>query len=143
MWKASRLHEGVWRCRYLCKNTNVRVVRLLVLSVLLYSCETWTLTGKLRQRLLYFVTMPFRRILGHRWHDSMSSDLVLNQAGLRQGTLHSLYAPTTPLWVCGETGGDLWERFGHAVPSVCLGDSQTEAKGEPSKVDAVKLCSGI
>ena len=42
------LDHGVWRCLYLCGRTKVRVFRSLVLSVLLYGCETWTLTRDLR-----------------------------------------------------------------------------------------------
>uniref|UniRef100_A0A8C4QSW8 Myosin VIb n=1 Tax=Eptatretus burgeri TaxID=7764 RepID=A0A8C4QSW8_EPTBU len=42
------LDNGVWRCRYLCGRTKVRVFRSLVLPVLLYGCETWTLTKYLR-----------------------------------------------------------------------------------------------
>ena len=34
------LDNGVWRCRYLCGRTKVRVFRSLVLPVLLYGCET-------------------------------------------------------------------------------------------------------
>ena len=36
------LDHGVWCCWYLCRKTKVRV-RSLVLPVLLYGCETWTL----------------------------------------------------------------------------------------------------
>ena len=68
-----------------CRKTRVRVFRSLVLPVLLYSCETWTLTGELRKRLNSFGTMSLRRILGYRWHD-MSNDLVVREAGLRQVT---------------------------------------------------------
>ena len=42
------LDHGVWRCRYLCGRTKVRVFRSLVRPVLLYGCETWTLTRDLR-----------------------------------------------------------------------------------------------
>jgi len=42
------LDHGVWRCRYLCGRTQVRVFRSLVLPVLLYRCETWALTRDLR-----------------------------------------------------------------------------------------------
>ena len=42
------LDHGVWRCRYLCGRTKVLVFRSLVLPVLLYGCETWTLTRDLR-----------------------------------------------------------------------------------------------
>ena len=53
---------------------------------LLYSCETWTLTGELRRRLNSFGTMSLRRIFGYRWHDYMSNDLVLREAGLKEVT---------------------------------------------------------
>ena len=33
------LDHGVWRCRYLCRRTKVRVFRSLVLPVLLYGSE--------------------------------------------------------------------------------------------------------
>ena len=42
------LDHGVWRCRYLCRRMKVRVFRSLVLPVLLFGCETWTLTKDLR-----------------------------------------------------------------------------------------------
>ena len=41
------LDHGVWCCRYLCEKTNVRVFRSLVLPVLLYGCENWSLTRDL------------------------------------------------------------------------------------------------
>ena len=48
------LYNGVWRCRYLCGRTTVRVFGSLVLLVLLYGCETWTLTRDLSRRLNSF-----------------------------------------------------------------------------------------
>ena len=54
------LDNGVWRCRYLCRRTKVRVFRSLVLSVLLYGCETWTLIRDLRWSLNYFGTRSLR-----------------------------------------------------------------------------------
>ena len=50
------LDHGVWCCQYLCRMTQVRVLRSLVLTVLLYGCETWTLTWDLRWRLNSFGT---------------------------------------------------------------------------------------
>ena len=48
------LDHGVWRCRYQCRRRKVRVFRSLVLPVLLYGCETWTLTRDLRWKLNSF-----------------------------------------------------------------------------------------
>ena len=50
------LDHGVWCCRYLCRRMKVRVFKFLVLAVLLYRCETWTLTRDLRLRLNFFGT---------------------------------------------------------------------------------------
>ena len=61
------LDHGVWRCRYLCRRTKVRVFRSLVLPILLYRCETGTLTRNLRRRLHSFSTKSLRRILGYCW----------------------------------------------------------------------------
>ena len=63
------LDRGVWRCRYLCGRTKVRVFMSLVLPVFLFGCETWTLTRDLRRTLNSFGTRSLRKILGHRWSD--------------------------------------------------------------------------
>ena len=50
------LDHGVWRLPVPVRRTKVQVFRSLVLSVLLYGCETWTLTRDLRRRLNSFGT---------------------------------------------------------------------------------------
>ena len=76
----------MWDSRYLCKGTKVRVFRSLVLPVLLYSSETWTLDARLGQRLDAFVTSSLRRILGYRWVDRVSNKAVLRKATMRSAT---------------------------------------------------------
>ena len=71
------LDHGVWHCWYLCGRTKVRVFRSLVLPVLLYGCETWSLTKDLRRRLNSFGTRSLRRILGNRWSDFVSNKRLL------------------------------------------------------------------
>ena len=59
------LDLGVWCCScvvLLCSRMKVRVVRSLLLPVLLYRCETWTLTRDLRWRLNSFGTRSLQRI---------------------------------------------------------------------------------
>ena len=75
------LDKGVWRSRYLCRKTKLRVFRALVLPVLLYGCETWTLTKSLRSRLNAFGTRSLRRILGYRWSDFVSNSAFLRKLG--------------------------------------------------------------
>ena len=77
------LDKGVWRCRYLCKRTKIRVFKSLVLPVLLYGCETWTLTSELKNRLNVFGTKSLRRILGYCWSDFVSNDRLLRETRMR------------------------------------------------------------
>ena len=77
------LDHGVWRCQYLCRRTKVRVFRSLVLPVLLYGCETWTLTRDLRQRINSFGTRSLRRILGYLWSDFVSNERLLRDTQMR------------------------------------------------------------
>ena len=77
------LDKGVWRCRYLCKRTKIRVFKSLVLPVLLYGCETWTLTSELKNRLNVFGIKSLRRILGYCWSDFVSNDRLLRETRMR------------------------------------------------------------
>lgn len=80
------LNQPIWCCRYLYKKTKIRVFRVLVLSVLLYGAETWTLTAALGTRLNAFVTKSLRRILGYRWDDFVSNERLLQETGMRLAT---------------------------------------------------------
>ena len=86
MGAMNSLDRGVWRSRYLSRRTKVRVFRSLVMSVLLYSCEAWTLTDGLRRRLDSFATTSLRRIFGFRWQDHVSNQEVLDMAGMGRVT---------------------------------------------------------
>ncbi|XP_037792501.1 uncharacterized protein LOC119587867 [Penaeus monodon] len=47
---------GIWRRRYLTRRTKIMLLRALVIPVLLYGCETWTLNIVLKARLDSFGT---------------------------------------------------------------------------------------
>ena len=55
----------------------------LVLPVLLYGCETWTLTRDLRWTLNSFGTSSLRRILGYRWSEFVSNERLLREIQMR------------------------------------------------------------
>ena len=80
------LNTSIWRCRYLCRRTKIRVFKSLVLPVLLYGCETWTLTRDLERRLDVFGTMSLRRIMGYRWYDFVSNERLLRETDSRHVT---------------------------------------------------------
>ena len=73
------LNRSIWRCRYLCRRTKISVFKSLVLPVLLYGCETWTLNSDLERRLNVFGTRCLRRIMGYRWNDFVSNQRLLRE----------------------------------------------------------------
>ena len=77
------LNASIWRCRYLCRRTKIRVFKSLVLPVLLYGCETWTLNSDLERRLNVFGTKCLRRIMGYRWNDFVSNQRLLHETDSR------------------------------------------------------------
>ena len=80
------LNSSIWRCRYLCRRTKIRVFSTLVLPVLLYGCETWTLNADMKRRLDVFGTSCLRRIMGYRWNDYVSNRSLLRETGLPEVT---------------------------------------------------------
>ena len=80
------LNSSIWRCRYLSRRTKIRVFGALVLPVLLYGCETWTLNADLRRRLDVFGTSCLRRIMGYRWDDFVSNQRLLRETDSRHVT---------------------------------------------------------
>jgi len=58
------------RCRIFClpvcypKNIKIKIYRTIILTVVLYGCETWSLTLREEHRLRVFENMVLRRIFG-------------------------------------------------------------------------------
>jgi len=46
------------------KNLNIKIYRTIILSVVLYGCETWSLTLREKRRLTVFEKRVLRRIFG-------------------------------------------------------------------------------
>lgn len=60
------VNKSIWRRRYLCRRTKLRVLKTLVLPILLYGSEIWTLSG-------IFCNKSLRRIMGSSWQDHVSN----------------------------------------------------------------------
>jgi hypothetical protein len=56
--------QNLLSSRLLSKNTNIRAYRTIILPVVLYGCETWSLTLREEQRLRMFKHRVLRRIFG-------------------------------------------------------------------------------
>jgi hypothetical protein len=54
----------------LSKNTKIRVSRPVVLPVVFYGCETWSVTLREEQRLRVFENRVLRRIFGRKRNET-------------------------------------------------------------------------
>ena len=58
--------QNLLSSRLLSKNLNIKIYRITVLAVVLYGCETWSLTLREERKLRVFENMVLRRIFGPR-----------------------------------------------------------------------------
>ena len=68
--------QQVWKDRYLSLPTKIRVYEMLVLPVLLYACETWTILAADERRLEAFHMKCQRQITKIRWQDHIRNSEV-------------------------------------------------------------------
>ena len=74
--------DTVWNQQRLSLQTKLRLYSSLVLSVLLYGSETWTLRKADSKKVQAFHMMSQRRILGIRWYDRISNNIIKERIGL-------------------------------------------------------------
>ena len=74
----------VWSTRSLGRKTKFSLFKTLVLSVLMYGCETWKLTKKEEKKLDTFQNKCLRRIMRIRWQQHVRNETVLEIAGMEK-----------------------------------------------------------
>ena len=77
-----RLWNRVWRERGISHRTKLAVYRAVVLTSLLYGCETWTTYRTHIKRLDRFHLHCLRRIMNISWEDRVTNQEVLRRAGM-------------------------------------------------------------
>jgi hypothetical protein len=73
--------------RLLSRNVKVKIYKTIILPVLLYGCETWSLTSREEHRLRVFENRVLRRIFGPR-----RVDVTGEWRKLHSEELHILYS---------------------------------------------------
>ena len=66
--------QNLLSSRLLSKNLKIKIYRTLILPVVLYGCETWSLKLKEERKLRVFENWVLRRILGPR-RDELTGEL--------------------------------------------------------------------
>ena len=59
-----------WKSKTISFNTKMKLFKALVLSILLYGCESWTMTAETTRRIQTFETKCFRRLLDISWKEN-------------------------------------------------------------------------
>jgi hypothetical protein len=78
----------------LSENTNIKIYRTIILPVVLYGCETWSLTLKEEYRLRVFENRVLRRIFGPK-RDEVTGEW----RRLHNEELNDLYSSSNIIWV--------------------------------------------
>ena len=66
--------NNIWRAGYLSLKTKIRIFESNVKSVLLYGCETWKSTVKIKSSMQAFINLCLRKILRLRWPESITNE---------------------------------------------------------------------
>ena len=66
--------KTIWNDKHIL--SKIRLMRSLVISVLLYACETWTLTADILKKLQATEMRCFRKLLGISYRDHVTNDAV-------------------------------------------------------------------
>ena len=88
------------------QNSSCTNNKTLVVSILLYGCESWTMTAETIKRVQTFEFKCFRRLLNIPWQAHMTNELVLTQ-------ITSLAGPQEPLLATVKRRKLSW--FGHVT----------------------------
>jgi hypothetical protein len=79
--------QSIFSSRLLSKNVKVKIYKTIILPVILYVCETWSLTLREEHRLRVFENRVLRRIFGPK-----SYEVTGEWRKLRNEELHNLYS---------------------------------------------------
>ena len=79
--------QNILSSRLLSKNLQIKIYRTIILSVVLYGCEAWSLTLREERKLRVFENMVLRRIFGPR-----RDEVTVEQRRLHNEELNDLYS---------------------------------------------------
>ena len=86
--------QNLLSSRLLSKNLKIKIYRTIILPVVLYGCETWSLTLREERKLRVFENMVLRRIFGPR-RDEVTGEW----RRLHNEELNDLYSSRNIVWV--------------------------------------------
>ena len=91
-----RLRKKVWDRRGISQDTKLKVYMAVVLTVLLYACESWTVYSRHARKLNHFHTKCLRIILSIKWQYMVPGTEVLTRAGVP--SIHTVLQKAQVRW---------------------------------------------
>ena len=73
------MHQCILKSRDITLTTEVRLVKAMVFSVVMYGCESWTIKKAERQRIDAFKLWYWRRLLRVLWTAKRSNQSILKE----------------------------------------------------------------
>ena len=68
--------KPIWNDQNITLGSKVRLMRTIIISILLYACETWTLTVELQRRIKAVEMRCYRRLLHISYKDHITNEIV-------------------------------------------------------------------
>jgi hypothetical protein len=81
----------------LSRNVKIKVYKTIILPVVLYGCETWTLTLREEHKQRVFENRALRRIFGPKW-----DEVTGERRKLHDEELHNLYSSPISLGISSQ-----------------------------------------
>ena len=119
----------IWRAKDISNQTKIALYRSLVLSIVLYAAETWTLRKRDQDRLLSFEMSCLRRILGISRRDRIRNDHIRQKLDLETTIMDRIHSRRLTYY------GHVIRMCNNRLPLITLSGSTrgTRPKGRPPK----------
>ena len=62
----------IWNDKNIALNTKIRLLHSLIMSIFLYTCETWTLTAETERKIQTMEVRSFRRLFGISYREHIT-----------------------------------------------------------------------
>ena len=82
--------DKIWKSKSIKMETKKKVLQTCIFSVVLYGCESWTITKEIEQRLLTFERKCYRKILGIDWTQKVTNAELYKRIRQKENIMQKL-----------------------------------------------------
>ena len=121
----------IWDDKNIDLSSKIRLLRSLVMSIFLYSCETWTLTAEIERKIQTVEMKSFRCLLGISCKDHITNEEVRSRIRKAIGPYEDLLSTAKKtqnevVWACHKSFGTCQD----SPPGHCYGRGEKERRTE-------------